>query len=303
MNSRITFNLYRQVNAAAADFTTVRSVQYYYYDMSEGRTGAYFNNPSDYFADSNAGGVPNTTLTFDPSITLDRGDFVYVSYEPRLKDARGIPGDVATTHEVTCVRGHKFSLSNAVIEFNGDSGWVDVTDRLGAGNILFYNSIPDLDVRVTFQLNHETWPGRAELSDYQIYPYIKNIRMFASLGASTPVSRVVDPYGAQEPIPYEAVPPLQGVPLTYPNHTQEFATSLMRRYNSMLTQNPGMTDVITPGDTTLVEFAAGTYLPEITIPEPGEYQLWIIIEDEFDQRSCFCLTNLSNRYKIPFRRV
>lgn len=303
LNSSVTFNLYRQVNPAASDFTTVRNIQYYFYDMSEGRTGSYMNNPSDYFADSNNGGVLNTTLSFDPSITLDKGDFVYVSYKPRLRDARGIPGDVATTHEVSCVRGHKFSLSNPTIEFNGDAGWTDVTDQIGVGNVFFYNTVSDLDVRATFQLNHETWPGRTTLSDYQIYPYIKNIYMFASLGRAIPVSRIIDSTGENPAILYEQVPPLQGVPLTYPNHTQAFAARLMRNYESMLTQNPAMTDVIAPGDTTLVEFAAGVYLPEITLPEPGEYQIWIMIEDEFNQLSCFCLTNTANRYNIPFRRV
>jgi len=298
------FSLYRDVSPTSSTFSTVENITYHFYDMSEGETSTYRNGPSFYIENSNNGGVADIDLSFDPDMGLQKGDFVYMSYVPRVHGVRALPGTIETTHEVTSVVGHKFSPSDIAVSFSGAAGWEDVTTSVQNGTLLFYGSLSELNVRVTFALDHEVWPGRADLTDDQIYPYIKNMYLFAVKGAHRPSSKVINSYGNSIPVVYKEIPPNTAVPLTYPNHTIAFGDRLKLVYNNILSQIPSQTVVETPGDTTLTSFIAGVYNLEIAIPDPGEYTLYVIIEDEFDQRSCFCATNITSTdvtsYKIPF---
>lgn len=296
----INYNLHRVVNPASDYFTTVRNVKFNYYDYSKSENNSYNNDPAHFWQTSNDGATEDVTLTFDNDITLDRGDYVYVTYEPRLKDSRGVSGTTRSSEKVSCVKYHKFHINEVAIEFNGDSGWTDVTSQIATGSLIFYETVSDLDIRVTFSVDHETWPGRSELSDHQIYPYIKRMFTFITQGMASPSPNFIHPY-EHSAIQYKTLVPLAGVAETYPNHTEAFGTLIKNKFLNISGNYPTMISGILPGDTTLTSFAASTHTFNMTISEPGEYQIYLIIEDEFDQRSCFCLTNIAGNYNIPFR--
>lgn len=226
-------------------------------------------------------------LTVDTS-TLNKGDTVNVTYKPLYYDSRGTY-DLLDTEIITKVKGHKCYLDDVFILINGVDKTNDIT-RSKEPYLYLDPGAASTTIELQCDVLHEEFSSEAYPSSLQrVYPIISKTYMMLV----PPIYPLIqDSLGVR----LREEPPLSA-PTTYPNNSYILGDRLVNIYNITVA---GQRDSNTHGGTT-IELNSESLTAAVT--KTGPYQIYLIVEDEFGQRSAWCITNISDNYQIPFRRA
>lgn len=212
------------------------------------------------------------------------GSYYGFSYNPLLHDSRSNLS--LESEKITYVKGHKYSLSDVSITIDD----VDKTEDIRTSEKPYLYASPGAAnsvVEVTFSADHLTWAPAYPATDHWSYPVISGAYLiFVSPVYQYPITNGI---AYEEPVPV-------GYPATYSNGSYAMASYLLDLYDATAAS---LKDYRSYGGTT-VELAGETLSGIIS--SDGDWQIYLIIEDEFNQSSAFCVSNLARNYNIPFRR-
>lgn len=276
--------------ASSASFTMTRSAETHITDV--------YVEKNDVLQSIKLPYIGSTPLSETFAIGMEnfkRGDYLSVSYMPLYLGSRG-PSSRPVSQKVTYVKWHKYHVDNVEIWIDGLNKTDDITNSKdpylyvspGAGSV---------QVGVVFDIGHETFSNEAYPSTLtRVYPIIENTYMMVVPKTYYPPYRPVVLCGVNRQIPLLETPPV-GSAATYPNCTHDMADLLYNRYtttnaNFRATSAPAGSQIELSGET-LTAAAVTT----------GQYHIFLVVEDEFGQRSAWCLTNVHDKYRIPFRRA
>jgi hypothetical protein len=227
----------------------------------------------------------NDTIVVDITNAI-KGDVIYINYKPMLFGSRS-PEVSKSSEKVTVVKGHKYHLENVKIWVDS----IDVTQQISESSSpwMYINPGSGIDVGIEVDIKHETFASEAYPSNLErVYPLIKYTYLL--------VTKAKDPFQPKEDnIILKESPPANGFPLTYPNCSYEMANRLHTLYESAT-----LTDSNSYSGT---DVELDNEALETTVVDDGNYQIYLIVEDQFEQRSAWCITNIKEDYKIPFRRT
>lgn len=276
----VTFNMIRDSRSNSNTFTTVKEVNQIRYKRNGDEEIRIKLNP---YTDTS---TSSDTLVKNIG-NLERGGSTQIQYKSRLYDIKGTTPPVKNTNRVYMVKGHRFSLHDVEIYLNSS----DVTSRIkNESPYIFIDTDGSVQIDIKYRVEHENWDEYPGASMYNIYPYIKNIYCFAKKAQN---------YSVVENNPYENITwysaPPNNVAETYPNHTEAFGQYLKGQYTNASFKDSDS------GSSTTVRLDVGDKDLQFNITESNKYQFFLIIEDEFDQYSTFCITNIKNNYNIPFK--
>jgi hypothetical protein len=205
------------------------------------------------------------------------------SYIPLLHNSR--KHAIQTSEIVTYVGGHKYSLSDVAIYIDDN----DKTDDILNSDAPYLYSNPGASesiVLVNFSVDHATYTTPYSNLE-RCYPFIS--------GAYLMVVPPIYQKPIYQDIIYEEPAPL-GAAATYPNCSYAMADYLKGVYNT----TPASRKDHRYFDETTIDLSNEVLSGIVT--GDSNWHVYLIIEDEFLQRSAFCVTNLGDNYKIPFRR-
>lgn len=281
-----TFNLQPPVFNATIDPSDNKSIYnsiFYYWERD---ANAYMKNNivNVCFPDGNIDTIrlPDKVLPSDlyagtfniPTIGYSKGTKIYIDSTISLQNTSR-KYEYSSDPIVYC-KGHKYSISDVTV--TQDS--LDITDKFSESNITYILSPVEssIDIGCTFSLSHEQW--NTGLDDIKTYPKIKTISLAAVSITNLPSINIK--YKEED---------INKINTTYPNCKSSFGYAVL-----------ALSSFIHSDDVSSSNFTELTdYTISITIDVSGRYYLFIVITDEFEQKSVFCITNVSRYYHIPFK--
>lgn len=274
------FTMTRDSDSKSETYTTMRDVVVEHFVRSEGQV-----QPRDALNFAEPDGRSTLTIPIS-SRDLAKGDYVQMRYKPMLFDKKGL-AEAQYTDAVSYVKGHRYIIpdNTGAMNIYFDSSGTYTTTR----NSLIYDGKPyiyvdtsaggSMNVKVTLDLEHEDWalePSRLSMNAYDVYPTISSVYLYA-----TPPFTMQQKNWEEPELRYK----------TYPNVSYDGATRL---FNYFVSQgypsglvNPAVNSTSLSSQDII-----------LSITKSGPYMLWLMVEDEYIQRSMFCLTNLYT-FKAP----
>lgn len=230
----------------------------------------------------------DVTGTFSAdATTINKGETINATYRPLYFDSRG-SDDSISTEIVTKVSGHKYHLDNVSILIGG----VDKTYDIFASEKPYLYLAPasgSVPIEVQADILHENFDVEAYPTTLEnVYPVIAKTYLMV-------VPRIYFKTAERGARLLEQ-PPLNA-PLTYPNGSNTLSTLLLQTYASTAA---GQKDENTHGGTT-IEISSESL--SASVMSSDAYQIYLIVVDEFGQKSSWCITNVVDNYAIPFRRI
>lgn len=273
-NITIPFAVTRASNGNS--FTTLRNVKINHFHQLTNKTD---NQGSKNYTDRDVvAGTENIIINAD---MLSRGDYITIQYEAWLHDKKQSDPPIQITKKVSCVKNHKFRVTNSSIFIKDTTTGTygsNLNSLIKAGNPYVYidsfgnNSV---DLKVTYSCIHESWNDRTELADHLVYPTINRVYLYAGENHLLPSYM------------YDAPP--AGMPIAYPNVSNSSARELKSYFDSNPYLFISVYDSI-PSNTTIIT----NRNLELTLNRTGNWVLWLMVEDQFNQLSLSCLTNIYN---------
>lgn len=232
---------------------------------------------------------PTTGTIAVSTSNMIKGDWKAVQYRPLYQ---GSKGSDLESRRITFVGGHKYHLENVEIWIDG----YDKTSEITAASEpwLYIKTTGNISVGIVADIKHEDFGDREAYSNLDlVYPMINKTYMMVVPRSSIPRSSSSFVQGVQRRTVYEEVPP---VGLAYPNCGYIMANRLQQRWDSTAALNKasGVYGSIIEKDGESLTAAVDT---------DGEYHIFLIVEDEFSQRSVWCITNPKNNFRIPFAGI
>ena len=234
---------------------------------------------------------------------LDRGDYVYYQYEPKLNGTKSIIDGIAHTEIVTNCLGHKYSINKDTTQIKigfGGSYSDNIIDEIKNQNPYIYVDTINTtcQTKVIVDINHEDWKtGDSSLrnsnTDSSIYPLISGVYLLA---IDTDIDNRTNfnlSYLSKFKTSFKAYDSVT----TYPNVYKQ----------SDIIKN--LINVSSPGVYATGIFMTPTYPSlsnqeiSVEIKRSGRYRLYLEVEDEFGQCSTWCITNKNNNFYYPFEEV
>jgi hypothetical protein len=284
-DAEVYFSITMDSNKNSVTYTELQNVKKCVYSRAENKIkeGSPVNYTSNF--------LPPSTIMI-PSSTMKRGDYCYVSYEPKLAGIKpAISGGIAYSDMVSFCKGHRFSIDDVKIQFMVSGSYEsNVIDNINNLNpYIFINPTGTVCyAKITFDANHEDWSkgtSRDKLPDSQIYPYITKV--YAAALQTTELEKYLAVFKSIY-TPYDSVETYPNVELSGPTMEQLFTLGIAGLYYNSTTLTPNTY-------TSLSDQSI-----EITISKSGRYKFYIGIEDQFNQASVWCVTNKANNFNIPF---
>lgn len=191
-----------------------------------------------------------------------KGDYFYIDWDENA-------GRLLTnkTPHISVVTDHIYSISSVSIFINGVNDTVAIAEASTPFTVVTPNA-PQAVVAATFTTSHEVWPPIADMIDVNRYPNLKSATM------------VVVPKQVWPDIPAYN----NGASPPYPNGTAAFAQYLIDTTLAWSTDN-----VVTA--TYATGIITKTQTLTANVKKTKEYQIFLIIKDEFDQVSVYHLTS------------
>jgi len=289
ISNNVEFNLVRESDTNASDYTEIHNIVGNTLALT--RT-SYTHKPTHPYSFKD-NGRDTKTVSIDMSET-NRGSYCWVSYEPMLggvKPAYGSNNGVAHSNYVTNCLGARYNLDNTELRA-GLSGVYsdDFMNSIRRQNPYFYVSVGDdsADIKVTTDIGHETWVGnyanasRGEYTDINIYPGISGIYIAAAKISSSP-----DDPDFLKNFELDVFDVFDNA-LTYPN--VKISNNQIKRLAILGETLPGVFASGILFDPTVAASKTSQDMI-INITEPGNYRVFLSVEDEFEQFSNWCITN------------
>ncbi len=238
---------------------------------------------SPYLLDSPLTGTLTRTMS-----GLNKGDWISFLYTPLYQNSRGSPVE---SRRITYVKGHKYHLENVEIWVDGYDKTAEISET--STGWLYIKTGGNISVGIVADIKHEDFPNEAYSTLTNVYPKIAKTYMMVVPATYPPRSESALVQGRLFTTVYEEIPPA-GSPPAYPNCGYTMANRIYQRWTT--------TDALNK--------ASGVYgaVVEITgetltaaVDTDGQYHIYLIVEDEFEQRSAWCITNIAKNYRVPFR--
>jgi len=207
-----------------------------------------------------------------PIISYSKGSTVEISSNIYLHGTNMFYKYIS--NKVTYCKNHKYIIQSVSIY----NDLVDITNKLGSYNRLkiYKPGESNTALSCTFSIIPESWSSNS-------YPYIKNIFLCAVDSDSIDLNdkEIINQY-------YD--PNISYVNTTYPNCNSSFGSLIIN--NSIVNTS---IDVLNQN-----KYELNNQTLEVELTANGEYTLYLIIQDEFDQYSSYCLNNINDYFHIPF---
>ncbi|MCK9428875.1 MAG: hypothetical protein M0R17_02540 [Candidatus Omnitrophica bacterium] len=276
----VVFYVSRNANIRDTNYTELHNIKKQTYNIIknsfyEENYQSYLNN--NVYADNII--IPNSSL--------NRGDYCFISYEPKLFGIRsGIKNNTAITDYVTNCKGHKYFISGVALNMSisgvyGD----DILDLISEQNpYIFIDSANNSGhLQVNFSATHENWTtntNRDNLQESGIYPFISQLYLIATQNnyIETTLRVRQSTFNSYDD------------ELTYPNVDITYTTllSILGMENLYYSQSS-----LSGTDISLTSQSIN-----VNILKSGSYKVYLAVVDEFDQVSLWCITNKSKNFNF-----
>jgi len=239
----------------------------------------------------------NLTTTANISLSMKqclRGEHLRIAYTPKIHQLPGLGPQ--STEAVTMVGGHKYRVENVIVRLDGTDQTNNI--RTTDGYLYIKESGTPVAIQVNCNIINEEWPNTYApyLSTPElIYPTISKVYFLVINTLSNPRTRTLTFGRINTTIQFEQL--VLGTPATYSNASQAYGILLRTHINSPPSGFDAFSQEITPAINTV---GITNQQFTVNVDKAGVYQAYLLIEDEYQQFSSFCVSNIANNYNIPF---